>query len=124
MSLIVSAIQIIVALGLCNVWLLRSQKSSQFRGGSAKNMKEEFLVYGLPVWFMYLVGFLKIAIAISLLVGFWTPVLLLPAASMLVVLMLGAIAMHIKVHDSFIKMFPAVIMFALASFLTWSFFFV
>jgi len=124
MILIVPFIQIIVATGLCNVWLLRSQKSTQFRGGSAKNMKEEFLVYGLPVWFMYLVGFLKIGIAVSLLIGFWIPALLLPAASMLVVLMLGAIVMHIKVHDSFIKMFPAVTMFALASFLAWSFVFV
>ena len=47
--------QVIVGLGLLNVWLVRFNKSTEYRGGAAANMREEFATYGLPVWFCYLV---------------------------------------------------------------------
>jgi hypothetical protein len=50
-------LQIIIALGLLNVWLVRSNKKSEYRGGSANNIKDEFKAYGLPSWFVYLIGF-------------------------------------------------------------------
>lgn len=73
-------------------------------------MTEEFRVYGLPNSFVYIVGGLKISIAAMLLGGIWHPSLVLPAASLLAILMLGAIAMHIKVADPIQKSMPAVAM--------------
>jgi uncharacterized membrane protein YphA (DoxX/SURF4 family) len=107
MNNIIIILQIIIALGLLNAWVFRYNKESKWRGGTAKNMKEEFAVYGLPNWFMYVVGFLKILIAILLLVGVWIQLFVKPASALLVVLMLGAVLMHIKVKDAYIKSLPA-----------------
>jgi hypothetical protein len=104
---ILIALQIIIALGIFNVWILRFGKSSNWRGGEAKNMKEEFQVYGLPSWFVGVIGFLKILFALMLVVGLWIPALVQPAAIGIAILMLGAIVMHIKVKDSLTKSLPA-----------------
>ncbi len=53
MEYIRSIAQLIIALGILNVWLLRFNKATSYRGGAAKNMTEEFATYGLPVWFMW-----------------------------------------------------------------------
>ena len=71
MGTILAICQIVAALGLLNVWLLRSS-------------------------------------------------LVLPAALLLTVLMLGALAMHVKVHDPFKKSLPAVGMLALALIIVWA----
>jgi uncharacterized membrane protein YphA (DoxX/SURF4 family) len=104
---ILIALQIIIALGIFNVWILRFGKSSNWRGGEAKNMKEEFQVYGLPSWFVGVIGFLKILFALMLVIGLWIPALVQPAAIGIAILMLGAIVMHIKVKDSLTKSLPA-----------------
>jgi hypothetical protein len=70
-------------------------------------MAEEFSAYGLPKWFMYTIGFMKIIIAISLIVGIWIPALNFYCYISLCILMLGAIIMHLKVKDEIIKSFPA-----------------
>ena len=106
--------QLIIAFGLINVWLLRFKKSTKYRGGNAKNMFEEFKVYGLPKFMVYVVGGLKIIIALMMLVGFVYPIVLVPFAYILVMLMGGAILMHIKVRDNFMKSLPAISMFLLA----------
>lgn len=103
-------LQIICALGLLNVWILRNKKSTKYRGGNSKNLKEEFQAYGLPVWVYYLVGFLKISSACLLIIGIWLPILVLPIALLIFILMLGALTMHIKVHDSLLKSVPAILM--------------
>jgi hypothetical protein len=51
-----SVLTVIISLGILNVWLLRFNKPTPYRGGTAKNLKEEFAAYGLPVWFMWVVG--------------------------------------------------------------------
>lgn len=107
METIVQICQIIVGCGLLNVWLLRFNKSTAYRGGSAANMLEEFAAYGLPAWSCYLVGFLKVASAFALLAGLVYPLLVLPAAGVVAVLMAGALAMHIKVGDPVKKSLPA-----------------
>ena len=53
------------------------------------------------------VGGLKILFALSLLVGFWLPELIRPAAIGMAILMLGAVGMHIKVGDAWKKAAPA-----------------
>ena len=107
MRTVVSVLQIIVALGLLNVWLLRFRQSTTYRGGNAKTMQEEFAVYGLPEWSMWVVGALKVAVALCLIAGLWFHFLVLPAALLLCVLMVGALAMHLKVHDPIKKSLPA-----------------
>lgn len=107
-------IQIIIALGLYNVWLLRFGKATEWRGGDATSMQEEFAVYGLPPWFMYVVGGLKLLLATALLIGIWVPVLVKPAALGLALLMVGAIAMHVKVKDPWKRALPAATMLILS----------
>ena len=107
MTLFISILQIIVALGLLNVWLLRFHRETAYRGGSARNMQEEFAAYGLPGWSTYVIGFLKIAAALCLLVGLWIHTIVFPAAALICVLMIGALAMHIKVGDPLKKSLPA-----------------
>jgi uncharacterized membrane protein YphA (DoxX/SURF4 family) len=110
-------LQVIVALGLLNVWLLRFNQRTGYRGGDAGNMREEFAQYGLPEWFMWVVGALKVAIAICLLAGIWIPGLVFPAALGLCVLMLGALAMHVKVSDPMKRSLPALSLLVIAAFL-------
>ncbi len=99
--------QVIVALGIFNVWLIRSKYSTHFRGGDAKTLREEFDTYQLPMWFMQLVRFLKLLFAALLFAGVWVPSLVKPAAIGLAMLMLGAVAMHLKVKDPIVKSVPA-----------------
>ena len=51
--------------------LLDLTKKLILGGGNALNLKEEFKVYGLPKWFMYLIGFLKLSFALILILGIW-----------------------------------------------------
>ena len=107
MEILVKISQIVVGCGLLNVWLLRFNKATAYRGGTAANMREEFAAYGLPAWSCYLVGFLKIASALALLGGLLYPALVLPATVVVAVLMAGALAMHLKVGDPLKKSLPA-----------------
>jgi len=106
----------IIGLGILNVWLVRASRATAYRGGSAQNMKEEFAVYGLPAWFMYAVGILKVSLAVALIAGTWFPQFIQPAAIAMAVLMAGAVSMHIKVKDTFRKTLPSLIMLALSLF--------
>lgn len=115
MELLIQLVQIVVALGIFNVWVLRFGKSTSWRGGSATNMKEEFEAYGLPPWSVYGIGALKLLCAVGLIVGLWIPAVTRPAALGLVVLMLGAVSMHVKVGDPARKALPAVTMLALSA---------
>lgn len=115
MNIAITLIQIIVALGIFNVWLLRYGKETNWRGGIAKNMKEEFLAYGLPVWFMVVIGVFKVFLATLLIIGIWIPTITMPTATVLAILMLGAVSMHIKVKDPIQKSLPAIIMFLLST---------
>ncbi|MGA7992491.1 MAG: DoxX family protein [Thermoanaerobaculia bacterium] len=106
--------QIVIALGLLNVWLLRAGRPTGWRGGDARSMKEEFAVYGLPGWSMRVVGFLKISFAVVLLAGIWLPSLTKPAAIGTAFLMAGAVAMHVKVKDPMVRSLPALGILALS----------
>ena len=107
-------LQAIVGLGLLNVWLLRRQSATAYRGGEAKNLKDEFAAYGLPAPMFYIVGGLKIACGVLLLVGLAYPPVVLPAAAVVAVLMMGAVAMHLKVGDPVSKFVPAALMLAMS----------
>lgn len=114
MSYVIIACQVIVGLGILNVWFLRANRSTEFRGREAKSLKEEFSTYGLPEWMFWLVGTLKVGAALALLAGLIVPSLIKPAAAVMVVLMLGAVAMHLKVKDPVKKSLPAAGVLALS----------
>ena len=107
MQTAVTIVQLVIALGILNVWLLRFGKPSPWRGGDAKNMKDEFAVYGLSESAMYAVGFFKILFAVLLIAAIWLPVLTLPASLGLAVLMIAAVALHFKAGDPAKKSLPA-----------------
>jgi ABC-type uncharacterized transport system permease subunit len=114
MSTIIPILQLIVAIGLLNVWLLRFNTRTGYRGGSAGTMKEEFAAYGLPAESVYVVGGLKVGVALAMIAGLWLPVVVVPAALLLAALMLGAIVMHFKIRDPLQKSLPALLMLVLA----------
>ena len=108
MTFLTILINLIIALTLLNVWLLRFNKKTIYRGGDAKSMKEEFTVYGLPLWFMYFIGFSKITLALLLILGIWFYQLNFYSYLILSALMIGAIIMHFKVKDPIMKTIPAI----------------
>ena len=80
-----------------------------------KTAKEEFLAYGLPIWSMYLVGGLKVAIAVMLIISIWVEELLVYNLILLAILMIAAVFMHVKVKDPLKKSYPALsILFMIA----------
>ncbi|NNF19852.1 MAG: DoxX family protein [Flavobacteriaceae bacterium] len=101
------ALQVIVGLSLLNVWLVQYNKPTKYRGGDAQNILEEFKVYGLPEWMCYVVGTLKVMLALLLIAGIWFPSLKQPVALALAALLAGSIIMHFKINDPLIKSFPA-----------------
>mgnify|MGYP000327140548 CR=1 FL=1 len=117
MEILQTICQLVVGLGILNVWLLRFKKKTPYRGGEASSIKEEFSVYGLPELLFWVIGTVKISAALALLIGIALPTLVLPAAVVLAVLMLGAIIMHVKVKDPAIKSLPATGIFVLTLFL-------
>jgi len=115
MTIITHLAQLIVGLGLLNVWLIRFNKATEYRGGTAKSMKEEFAAYGLPEWFCYVVGGLKIISGITLILGLFLPGIAVYPAGIVSILMIGALAMHVKVHDPLKKSVPAASVLALCA---------
>jgi uncharacterized membrane protein YphA (DoxX/SURF4 family) len=115
MEIVVKIIQVVIALSLLLVWLVRPKMETAYRGGNAKNMKEEFAAYGLPSWFMILIGILKVGFALILLAGLWLPRMTLISAIAIAVLMAGAVSMHIKVKDPIKKFLPSLSLLLLSA---------
>lgn len=104
--------QLGAALWIYNVWFHRFNKDTGYRGGDAKNMREEFAVYGLSETSMYVVGATKVGLASLMLLGLFVPRVTRPASAGLAALMLGAIGMHAKVGDPIKRAAPALSVFA------------
>ena len=112
---ILSILQLVVGLGLLNVWLLRPASETGYRGGDAKTLKQEFSVYGLPDAAFYVVGALKIGCGIVLIAGVWIDAPVRAAAGIVAALMLGALAMHLKVGDPAKRSLPAALVLAMCA---------
>lgn len=110
---ILSALQVVVGLGLLNVWLVRPGSATDYRGGDAKTLKEEFKAYGLPDFAFYVVGALKIAAGLVLVAGLWISLPVQIAGGVVAVLMVGALGMHLKVKDAPMRSLPAALMLAM-----------
>ena len=110
MEMVARVLQVIVGAGLLNVWLLRARSGTSYRGGNAQTLRQEFDAYGLPAIAFYGVGTLKILAGLILLAGVWLPLPVELAAAVVAALMIGAIAMHIRVKDPARKSVPAALM--------------
>lgn len=108
--------QIIIVLGIFNVWLVRFNKKTQYRGSNSTSLSEEFKVYGYPDLFFYVIGLLKLSFAILVGAGYWVEQLLIVGTGGLAILMIGAIISHINVKDELNKSIPATIMLGLCVF--------
>jgi uncharacterized membrane protein YphA (DoxX/SURF4 family) len=106
-SPILIVLQLAVGLGLLNVWMLRRGGPTGYRGGHAQTLRGEFDAYGLPGWLFFVVGGLKVVAGLALIAGIWVPVLVRPAALVVSTLMVGALAMHVKVKDPVRRSLPA-----------------
>lgn len=114
MDYIVVIAKVFIFISIINVWFLRFNRKTPYRGGNASSMKAEFKAYGLSEAMVYLIGTLKVVSALCLMISIWVPSLALPAASLMAVLMLGAIFMHFKVKDALLKSLPAFIFLLLS----------
>ena len=108
MHFISLVLQLIIACVIFSVWLIRPNST---------NIKEEFAVYGLPDWSVYVVGATKIALAIALLAGYWKSELVGPAAISMAILMMGAVICHLRIkEDSLSRAMPASLMLVMSLF--------
>ena len=113
MNYLIIALQLIVGISILNVWLIQNKTATRWRGGNANTIIEEFQEYGISKPVCYIIGFMKVTLAILLITAIWFPVLKQPAAIGLAVLLLGSIAMHIKIKDPMLKSFPAALFLVL-----------
>jgi hypothetical protein len=104
---IIIVLKLIVSLSILNVWLIQQKKPTKWRGGNAKTIIEEFEVYGLSKSFCYIIGFLKVSLALILLASIQLKELTLIGSLGLATLLLGSIIMHFRVKDELYKSFPA-----------------
>jgi uncharacterized membrane protein YphA (DoxX/SURF4 family) len=107
---ILSLLQVLVGLGLLNVWLVRARSATGYRGGAAKTLREEFQAYGLPDFAFYVVGGLKIVASLALVIGLWADLPVRIAGGIVALLMVGALMMHVKVGDPPMRLVPAALM--------------
>ena len=119
MKIIGKLAQTAAALWILNVWFLRFNRDTGYRGGDATNMKEEFAEYGIPEKAMYAVGATKVGLASMMLLGHKVPKLVRPASSGLAALMVGAIGMHVKVKDPLKRSLPAISVLTLSAIAAW-----
>ena len=117
MHFISLVLQLTIACVIFSVWLIRPNWNTAYRAGNATNIKEEFAVYGLPDWSVYVIGATKIALAIALIAGFWKSELVAPAAISMAILMMGAVICHLRIkEDSLSRAIPATMMLAMSLF--------
>ena len=107
-------LQLLIGLGLLNVWAVRQHRSTAYRGGASASLREEFAAYGLPPAAFYVVGLLKIAAGLILLAGLVWPMPVRAAAIVVAVLMVGAILVHNRIKDPVRKSVPAAVMMVMS----------
>ena len=104
------ALQIIIALGIANVWILRTDRPTPYRPEGASSLAEEFTRYGLPDWVRRAVGITKLALAAALVAGIYFSSLATTAAVLMALLMVAAVIAHIRIRDPWTKALPASLM--------------
>ena len=110
-------LQLIIGISILLVWLVRSDTPSNFRVGSANNLKEEVLEVGLPIIFYDIMKVVKPMFAFFLIVGLFYAPMTFPSMIVTTIFMLGALWMHIKAKDNFVKIIPALTLFSFCVFI-------
>ena len=108
-------LQVIIAAGIFNVWVLRRGRPTNYRPDGASNISEEFARYGFSDAFRRTIGTTKLTLAALLLLGTAYAPLAVGAASGMAILMCGAVAAHVKVRDPMIKSIPALLMLLMST---------
>lgn len=116
---IIITLKLIVGISILKVWLIQPQKATNWRGGNAKNIFEEFRVYGLSRSFCYFIGFLKVSLALILLSSIYFENLAIIGSLGLATLLLGSIIMHLRVKDALYKSFPALLFMTMNLFIAY-----
>ena len=111
-----SICQVVIAAVIFNVWILRRDRPTPYRPDGAGTLKEEFAVYGFPDWVRIGVGTSKLLLASLMVIGLFVIPVARVSSGLLALLMLAAIAAHIKVGDPLIKAIPALFMAAMCTF--------
>ena len=107
-----------ISCGIIYAWTIGYNRPSKFRGGNARNMKEEFAVYGFPNWVLPIARVVKLSLAICLLFGYFFPFLVKPVAFALAPIMLVAVMAHLEnFRDPLIKALPAYLILSFTIFL-------
>ncbi len=101
-------LQALVAGSVFFVWVVRYA-----------NAVEEFKQYGLPDWLRDLVGILKMAFALLLLIGVERPQFAVVGGVGIAVLMLAAFLTHLRVKNPVVKMLPCLSLLLLATLIAW-----
>ena len=116
MDLIATTLQLTIALVIVAVWIFRPKLETNYRAGDAKNIIEEFAVYGLPKWSVYVIGATKLCLAGLLILGLYYSAVVPFAAMGMGALMAGAIFCHLKTKgDPLSRATPASLMLVMCS---------
>jgi hypothetical protein len=103
MNSLIVGIQILIAVSVWMVWVLRFD-----------NIVKEFEHFGYPTWFRSLVGALKISLAALLIAGIWFPPLVFYSAVSMAILMVGAQLTHLRVKNPMTKFIPSFVLLTLS----------
>jgi uncharacterized membrane protein YphA (DoxX/SURF4 family) len=86
---------------------------------ASAQMKQEFRRYGFEAW-RPLIGGLQVAAAVGLLAGFSQPWIGRLAAAGLALMMLGAVAVRLKIRDNLFQTLPALTYLGVNGYLCWA----
>ena len=112
-------LQLTIAVVIFAVWIVRTKLETNYRAGNATNIFEEFEVYGLPNWSVYLIGGTKLGLAMLLIAGIWYSSVVQYAALGMGILMAGAIICHLKTRgDPLSRATPASLMLVMCILVT------
>lgn len=101
--------QIVIAASVYYVWIFRYF-----------NVIKEFNQFGLSDLTRNFVGAAKMSMSALLIVGIWYPDVIIIAAAVMGLFMVGAQFFHFKIKNSFIKHLPSLILLILSVFLVWA----
>ena len=105
-------LQVFVALVVFNVWTIRSDKPTKYRGGSARTLREEFVEFGLSKKIFLYTSLIKPMLAVALIVAIFFPFMTIPIALLMAFFMAAALLMHYRIRDKLIKFIAPATIFA------------
>ena len=100
-------LQLVVGFSILIVWICRSSKPTSYRVGDAQTLAEEFTEVGMPEWVYDVLRIFKPIFAFLLVIGIVYKPFSLPCLAFTTLVMIGAVAAHLKVRDSIAKWWPA-----------------